>query len=81
MNRVIIRILSLWKCVFMPEKESIVWKMKQEVFFLCKRQRMGTEIFIFKDERSVTESIVVEVIGADDTVYHVRGNVEYRIQI
>ena len=49
--------------------------------FSMQKTEDGTEIFITKDERSVTESIVVRVIGADDTVYHVHGNVEYRIQI
>lgn len=49
--------------------------------FSMQKTEDGTEIFITKDERSVTESIVVQVIGADDTVYHVHGNVEYRIQI
>ena len=49
--------------------------------FSMQKTEDGTEIFITKDERSVTESIVVRVIGADDTVYHVHGNVEYHIQI
>ncbi len=49
--------------------------------FSMQKTEDGTEIFITKDESSVTESIVVRVIGADDTVYHVHGNVEYRIQI
>ena len=49
--------------------------------FSMQKTEDGTEIFITKDERSVTENIVVRVIGADDTVYHVHGNVEYRIQI
>ena len=49
--------------------------------FSMKKTEDGTDIFITKDENSVTESIVVRVIGADDTVYHVHGNVEYRIQI
>lgn len=49
--------------------------------FSMQKTEDGTEIFITKDENSVTESIVVRVIGADDTVYHVHGNVEYRIQI
>ena len=49
--------------------------------FSMQKTEDGTEIFITKDENSVTENIVVRVIGADDTVYHVHGNVEYRIQI
>lgn len=49
--------------------------------FSMQKTEDGTEIFIKKDENSVTKSIVVRVIGADDTVYHVHGNVEYRIQI
>ena len=49
--------------------------------FSMQKTEDGTEIFITKDESSVTENIVVRVIGADDTVYHVHGNVEYRIQI
>ena len=49
--------------------------------FSMQKTEDGTEIFITKDENSVTESIVVRVIGAEDTVYHVHGNVEYRIQI
>ena len=49
--------------------------------FSMQKTEDGTEIFITKDESSVTKNIVVRVIGADDTVYHVHGNVEYRIQI
>ncbi len=60
------------------------YRMEDEtggIDFSMQKTEDGTEIFITKDESSVTESIVVRVIGADDTVYHVHGNVEYRIQI
>lgn len=49
--------------------------------FSMQKTEDGTEIFITKDENSVTENIVVRVIGADDAVYHVHGNMEYSIQI
>ena len=60
------------------------YRMEDEtggIDFSMQKTEDGTEIFITKDESSVTESIVVRVIGADDAVYHVHGNVEYRIQI
>lgn len=60
------------------------YRMEDEtggIDFSMQKTEDGTEIFITKDENSVTENIVVRVIGADDTVYHVHGNVEYRIQI
>ena len=60
------------------------YRMEDEtggIDFSMQKTEDGTEIFITKDESSVTENIVVRVIGADDAVYHVHGNVEYHIQI